>query len=72
MNTVNITDFNGTYTLDNLRPFTEYSIYVTAVRLIGGDNDRPQEVMRSGTLTERTLAGGVYVYIHICIILATL
>ena len=62
--TVNLTDFNGTYTLDNLRPYTEYSIYVIAVRLIG-DTGRPQEGMRSNTLTERTLAGGMC--IRICI-----
>ena len=65
-NTVNITNFNGTYTLDNLRPFTEYSIYVTAVRLIGG---RLQEGMKSRTLTERTLAGGTYFYHNIIITL---
>ena len=56
--TVNLTDFNGTYTLDGLRPYTEYSVYVTAVRLIG-DTGRPLEGMKSRTVTGRTLAGGV-------------
>ena len=57
---VNVTNFTGLYTLDNLRPFTEYSVYVTAVRLIGGDTSRPLEGMKSKTLAERTLAGGWY------------
>ena len=55
---VNDDNFNGAYTLDGLRPFTEYSIYVTAVRLIGGDTGRPLEGMKSRTVTGRTLAGG--------------
>ena len=54
---VNDTNFDGIYILTNLSPYTVYSIYVTAVRLIGGDNDRPLEGMRSEILTERTLAG---------------
>ena len=57
MKTVNVTNFTGVYTLDNLRPYTEYRVYVTAVRLIG-DNDRSLEGMKSKLLTERTLAGG--------------
>ena len=49
------------YTLVNLRPYTEYSVYVTAVRLIGGDNGRSLEGMKSKLLIERTLAGGKYI-----------
>ena len=55
--TINVTNFAGTYTLDNLRPYTVYSVYVTAVRLIG-DTGKLLEGMKSITLTERTLAGG--------------
>ena len=54
---VNDDNFNGAYTLDGLRPYTEYSVYVTAVRLIG-DTGRPLEGMKSRTVTGRTLAGG--------------
>ena len=57
---VNDTNFDGTYILTNLSPYTIYSVYVTAVRLIGGDNDRPLEGMKSKILTARTLAGGGY------------
>ena len=56
MQTVNVTNFTGTYTLDNLTPYTEYSVYVTAVRLIG-DANRPLEGMKTTTLIKRTLAG---------------
>ena len=38
-------------------PYTLYSVYVTAVRLIG-DTGRLLEGMRSNVVTERTLAGG--------------
>ena len=55
---VNDTNFDGTYILTNLSPYTIYSVYVTAVRLIGGDNDTPLEGMKSKVLTTRTLAGG--------------
>ena len=47
------------YTLDNLRPYTDYHIYVTAVKLIG-TTGRPLEGNKSKILTERTLAGGGY------------
>ena len=57
MQTVNVTNFTGTYTLDNLTPYTEYSVYVTAVRLIG-DASRPLEGNKSKMVTGRTLAGG--------------
>ena len=56
---VNVTNFTGMYTLDNLRPYTEYHIYVTAVKLIG-ITGRPLEGKKSKILTERTLAGGGY------------
>ena len=39
---VNDINFDGTYTLINLMPYTMYSVYVTAVRLIG-DTSRPLE-----------------------------
>ena len=54
---VNDTNFDGTYTLINLIPYTMYSVYVTAVRLIG-DTARPLEGIKSRTVTGRTLAGG--------------
>ena len=53
---VNVVNFTGTYTLDNLTPYTEYSVYVTAVRSIG-DTGRVLEGMRSIPITQRTLAG---------------
>lgn len=54
---VNTTNFNGTYILDNLEPYTKYSVYVTAVRLIGSTG-RSLEGKKSETVTGRTLAGG--------------
>ena len=57
MQTVNVTNFTGTYTLDNLTPYTDYNVYVTAVRLIG-DTSRPLEGNKSRTVAGRTLAGG--------------
>ena len=62
---VNDANFNGTYTLDNLRPYTEYSIYVTTVRLIG-DTGRPLEGMKSETVTRRTLSGGTFNNNYLC------
>ena len=56
----NNTNFTGTYTLDNLTPYTEYSVYVTAVRLIPADTGRALEGMKSEIITRRTLAGGKY------------
>ena len=55
---INNANFDGKYILTNLRPYTEYSIYATAVRYIGG-TDRPLEGIKSKILTERTLAGGI-------------
>ena len=54
----NDANYNGTYTLNNLRPYTVYTVYVTAVRLIGGDASRPLEGVKSRTVTGKTLAGG--------------
>ena len=56
---INVTNF-GMYTLDNLRPHSVYSVYVTAVRIIG-DTGRPLQGMKSDIVTKRTLAGGEYV-----------
>ena len=50
---VNVTNFTGTYTLDDLRPYTEYSVY-----MIAGVTDRSQESVRTMTITSSTLAGG--------------
>ena len=55
---VNVTNFNGNYTLDNLKPYTEYSVYVTAVRLIG-TTGRSLEGEKSETVSTRTIAGGL-------------
>ena len=57
---VNDANFDGTYILTNLSPYTVYIVYVTAVRFIEGDTDRPLEGMKSAMLIERTLAGGEY------------
>ena len=57
---VNDANFDGTYILTNLSPYTVYTVYVTAVRLIGGDSDRPLEGVKSVMLVERTSAGGEY------------
>ena len=55
---INITNFTGNYTLDNLRPYTEYSVYVTAVRLIG-TTGRSLDGEKSDIVTARTLAGSL-------------
>jgi len=54
---VNIANIGYTHVLDNLRPYTEYSVYLTAVRLIG-TTGRPLEGEKSDIVTARTLAGG--------------
>jgi len=61
---VNVTNFTDMYYADNLRPYTKYSVYVTAVRLIG-TTGRLLEGEKSETITERTLAGGCYIKYHI-------
>ena len=55
---VNNTNFNGTYTLGNLSPYTEYNIHVTAVQIIEatGESLKGED---SPIVTERTLAGGI-------------
>ena len=58
---VNLTDFNGTYALINLKAYTEYNIYVTAVSL-SNYSGTPIKGMKSEILTVRTLAGGMYDY----------
>ena len=64
---VNDANFDGTYILTNLTPYTIYSVYVTAVRLIGGDDDRPLEGIKSKILIKRTLAGGGSILMFSCI-----
>ena len=61
MRTVNVVNFTGTYTLDSLTSYTEYSVYVTAVRSVGYPS-RPLEGHKSRTVTGRTLAGGETIY----------
>ena len=53
---VNVTNFNDTYTLVSLRPYTVYSVYVTAVTLINGTGEL-LEGIKSETANIRTLAG---------------
>ena len=53
---VTLSESDSTYTLDNLRPYAEYSVYVTAVKLIG-TTGRSLEGQKSRTVTARTLAG---------------
>jgi len=53
-----VTNFTGNYILDNLRPYTEYSVYVTAIRLIG-TTGRLLEGEKGEIVTARTLAGGL-------------
>ena len=55
---VNITNFNGTYTLGNLSPYTEYNIHVTAVQIIEATG-KLLKGEDSPIVTERTLAGGI-------------
>ena len=52
----NVTNFNGPYTLGSLRPFTTYSIYVTAVTLINAMGEL-LEGAKSEIVNGRTLAG---------------
>ena len=54
---VHATNFNDTYILDNLGPYTEYSVYVIAVKL-AGSNKGKVEGLKSRAITRRTLAGG--------------
>ena len=44
------------YVLTDLKPYTEYSMYLTAVRMIG-EPVRPLEGTKSRTITGKTLAG---------------
>ena len=53
---VTLSESGSTYTLDNLRPYTEYSVYVTAVKLIA-TTGRSLEGEKSRIVTARTLAG---------------
>ena len=56
MKEVNANDFTGSYTLDNLRPYTTYSVYVTAVTQINAMGDQ-LEGSKSEIVRRRTLAG---------------
>ena len=55
------------FIVNNLRPYTQYSVYVTAVKLINVTG-RLLEGEKSETVIERTLAGGCYIT-HINVIL---
>ena len=50
---INVANFNGTYTLDGLTPYTDYSVFVTV-----GVTDESQESVSTMTVTSKTLAGG--------------
>ena len=58
MKQVNVSDFNGSYTLTGLLPYTLYSVYVTAVTLVNGSDQI--EGSKSENATTRTLAGSKY------------
>ena len=58
---VNVTNFTDMFIVNNLRPYTEYSVYVTAVKLINVTG-RLLEGEKSETVNERTLAGGILLY----------
>ena len=63
---VNVFDFTGTYTLDNLRPYTVYDVYITATRMIG-DTGRLLEGMKSRTINQRTLTGSMLLHLVVLI-----
>ena len=52
-----VTNYNGTYTLDNLSPYTDYSVHVV-VGSTPGSTGRPLENVTSMTVNIKTLAGG--------------
>ena len=54
-----VTSFIGSYTLGDLRPYTVYSVYLTAVTLING-TDELLEGTKSEIISRRTLAGSKY------------
>ena len=55
-----VTNYNGTYTLDNLSPYTDYSVHVV-VGSTPGSTGRPLESVTSMTVNTTTLAGGMLV-----------
>ena len=55
--TVKVADFNGTFTLGNLSPYTEYDIHLTAVKITQATGES-LEGEESPVVGERTLAGG--------------
>ena len=52
-----VINFNGTYTLDNLSPYKEYSVYVV-VGSTPGSTGRQLESVTSMTVIATTFAGG--------------
>ena len=64
---INVTNFTNMFIVNNLRPYTQYSVYVTAVKLINATG-RLLDGEKSETVIERTLAGGCYIT-HIGVIL---
>ena len=53
-----VTNFNGTHTLDNLSPYTEYSVYVVVESTPGSAGRPALESVQSRTVSDLTLAGG--------------
>ena len=56
MKIVYANNFTGSYTLDDLSPYTVYSLYVTAVTWINAMGNQT-EVSQSEIVVRRTLAG---------------
>jgi len=63
MKTVNVFNFTGTYILNNLKPSTQYNIYVRAVRLIGV-NEEILEGNSSVMATAKTLGKETMYTVH--------
>ena len=61
---VNVTNFTDLFVVNNLRPYTQYIIYVTAVKLINVTG-RLLEGEKSETVNGRTLAGGILLYVGV-------
>ena len=53
-----VTNFNGTYTLDNLSPYTDYSVYILVESTPGSAGRLALESVQSSTVSALTLSGG--------------